>query len=542
MFRVLVRTPRRRLAGLVLTVALTWTAWVLWPPKPAARWSLPVDEVGVPLFTPDGRTVVTAQSGQATLPNGSTVYYAVGPLVGRDAETGRERYRLFGSVPTMALIRVTPDGRRLTLAANPAGWTTPGVGDLTDLLVIDPADGRQIAALTNVDFQIEKDPGPDPPHSEEHINPVSADGRWVAYRRRRAPDLRLYDLDAGRDGPVLEGARPPAAFTPAGRTLAARTADNHLGFWDVETGIRRPPAAGRGPEVRVNGLWFSPDGRTLAARIDRDAPSEAAASPSPPPLSPWTVALWDVATGARKPDPPVPEPRANILGLYFSRDGRFLAVPWVSPDRLVDLAADPPAVVRLTLGEPSKMNWPGLPLPTPDNLVVVYGGPHELALFDPATRERRQTFRLGHGPVGRGEDARLSPDGRTLLVSYLAQTWFDRLPLPDRVRVWLRQTGHVSDRETVAAAFEVATGRRLRSVEFPNYGRSETFLAQPHPFGADGRSFWTVTPPVHPASGLVVFERWSVDPPGPPWWPLGLTAVAVGVAVVDRARMRRKGA
>src|SRR5947209_8216099 len=160
MLGVLMRTPRRRLAGLVLIVALAWAAWALWLPKPEARWGLPVDEVGVQVFTPDGRTVVTARSGQATLPNGSAVYYEFGPLVGRDAETGRERYRLFESVPNMALIRVTPDGRRLTLAANPAGRTAPGVGGLTDLHVIDPADGRPIAALTNVDFQPESDPGP----------------------------------------------------------------------------------------------------------------------------------------------------------------------------------------------------------------------------------------------------------------------------------------------------------------------------------------------------------------------------------------------
>src|SRR5207253_1973842 len=88
-------------------------------------------------------------------------------------------------------------------------------------------------------------------------------------------------------------------------------------------------------------------------------------------------------------------------------------------------------------------------------------GPRELALFDPATRERRQTFRLGHEHVRNGEDARFSPDGRTLLVCYMAQTWLNRLPVPDRFRLWLRQTGYVSDHNTVAAAFDVATGRPL---------------------------------------------------------------------------------
>ena len=77
----------------------------------------------------------------------------------------------------------------------------------------------------------------------------------------------------------------------------------------------------------------------------------------------------------------------------------------------------------------------------------------------------------------------------------------------------------------------------MRAVEFPS-----GHPAWVRPFTPDGRSFWTLTEPLPGEAGRVVFERWSVDPPGPPWWLLGLTACAVGLAVADRVRQRRRGA
>src|SRR6476660_4375012 len=103
---MLVRTPRRRLAWLTLTVAVAWAAWALWPPAPETSWSLPVDEAGNYGFTPDGRTVLTASRGQK-----ANVHVA-GPLVGRDAATGRERYRLLGPDQSVGMVEVSPDSRR----------------------------------------------------------------------------------------------------------------------------------------------------------------------------------------------------------------------------------------------------------------------------------------------------------------------------------------------------------------------------------------------------------------------------------------------
>jgi WD40 repeat protein len=547
MLRILVRTPRRRLAWLVLAVALAWTAWALWPPAPEAGWSLPMEEGNQSWFTPDGRTVLTARFGQVSSPNGTLVYSTAGPLVGRDAETGRERYRRFESVQSFGMIRMTPDGRRLTMQANLKGQVVTDPADLTDLLVLDPADGRQLAALANVNCQFEKFQGLPRPHFIDAVDPVSSDGRWLAYRRRGDDDLHVYDLESGRDGPTLQGARPPAAFSPDGRTLAAQTPDYRVGFWDVATGATHPAPADRGPEVLAVGLWFAPDGRTLSAIYAVDAPFGKPAAPSswPPGTALKAVALWDVTTGARRPDPPPPARGRDVVGVSFSPDSRFLAVPAFPSGWLWDLAADPPVVVQLTpAGPPPPAEWSYLPALLPDGSALAAAGPRELALFDPVTRERRQTFRLGHKHILGGDGFRFSPDGRVLLVGYSTGTWLSRLPEP--VRHWLTRYGTDPSFHAVTGTFDVATGRQLRSVEstFGPPARLKTYRM--YPFAPDGRSFWMVKMPARDrrtgqlGTGPVLFERWSVDPPGWPWGMIALTMGAVGLAVVDR--LRRRGA
>jgi hypothetical protein len=183
-----------------------------------------------------------------------------------------------------------------------------------------------------------------------------------------------------------------------------------------------------------------------------------------------------------------------------------------------------------------RLSFDTLPMPTPDGRgVVAVAGPFTLALFDLATGTARQSFHL----PGTGElvsyGARLTPDGRTLAVETMTDSWTERLP--ERVQRWLTRTILEPGPHGVVSVFDVASGRRLRTVE-----RANRAVHIPG-FAADGRSFWTVsTPPPDQANGRAVFERWSVDPPGPPWWLIGLTACLVGLAVADQARSRRKGA
>jgi hypothetical protein len=108
--------------------------------------------------------------------------------------------------------------------------------------------------------------------------------------------------------------------------------------------------------------------------------------------------------------------------------------------------------------------------------------------------------------------------------------------LLDRVQGWLGRTAVAPGHHAVIGTFDVATGRPLRAVGIRN-GRA----AYLQPFTADSRSFRTMTLPAG-GTGPVWFERWAVEAPGPPWWLIGLTAGAVGLAVADRTRSRRKGA
>src|SRR5947209_18529142 len=87
MFRAILRTPRRRLAWLILLTALAWAAWAVWPPTPEARWTLPAEEASNYGFTPDGRMVFTVTQAWKSNPAIPRPPWQTGPLVGRDAET-----------------------------------------------------------------------------------------------------------------------------------------------------------------------------------------------------------------------------------------------------------------------------------------------------------------------------------------------------------------------------------------------------------------------------------------------------------------------
>ncbi len=131
----------------------------------------------------------------------------------------------------------------------------------------------------------------------------------------------LWDLPAGRPAATLPGlqveARDGLLFSPDGKTLAARASGVWVRLLDPRTGQQQASFEGS----LVTCLGFSADGKLLAVGGER-------------------LRLWDLAAKKERPNL---ERTANALAVAFSPDGRLMAVAAPSP---MAVAAEPP-VVRL---------------------------------------------------------------------------------------------------------------------------------------------------------------------------------------------------
>jgi hypothetical protein len=195
--------------------------------------------------------------------------------------------------------------------------------------------------------------------------------------------------------------------------------------------------------------------------------------------------LWDAATGCELA---AVFDRTGIDQCHFSPDGRWVMIRLLDGTTTVRAAAD--------------------------------------------GREQPGNFRLPpEAAVGpdRPADSAVSPDGRLLAAMEGPGTtawavWVERLlrrPLPGRrLRAYVRLT----DRHTGA-----------------DLGRVPA-LPQGLGFDPDSRSVWSHDQTADPASGAVWLHvrQTRVPPPGPPAWLVGLTVLAVLLAVADGWRSRRR--
>jgi WD40 repeat protein len=201
------------------------------------------------IFSPDGQTMVGLMFGETDDVSKG------GHLVGRDINTGKDRFRIRTTSNLWAWF-FSPDGRKLATGPGQLGSYSPVVPEKRSLLILETATGKTLHELRV--------------HKDGYQNVVfSADGKRLALSERYSA-ITIWNLDTGKK--IRNISCPISQYSsfdlsPDGKTLVA-IVGSCIHLWDIESGqcLLQQPAHEKAPIA----LTFSADAKTLAS-MDLDA-------------------------------------------------------------------------------------------------------------------------------------------------------------------------------------------------------------------------------------------------------------------------------
>jgi WD40 repeat protein/beta-lactamase regulating signal transducer with metallopeptidase domain len=310
-----------------------------------------------------------------------------------------------GALARLGTIRLRHGADITFVAFGPDGKTLITAGDDNTIRLWELASGKEIRRFVR-------------PKPAEPKPPADGDKAGAKPKRVRA----VFNLMAARQG---DAGSFSVALAPDGKTLAAGNG-NRIQLWDVATGKELRQI--EGPSTGVAGLLFSPDGRTLAARSAEDS-----------------FFLWKTDTGKeiRQIKPPPRKTGNEIVltfggdgtdapGMAFSPDGRTLAAATTKFDQQ---GAGSNAITFWEVAsgkETQQIKVPeGVSVSAvafaPSGNILAFGGRGVVHLYAPDTGKEIRQLKTRGGVL----DLTFAPDGKTLAVRGRNQ----------RVRLWETETG-----------------------------------------------------------------------------------------------------
>ncbi|BBB90790.1 WD40 repeat domain-containing protein [Methylomusa anaerophila] len=260
--------------------------------------------------------------------SGDGRYLAMGQMI----NMGGVNSNTVKNLVDMDLVDLTTGGRRMLQRKEPLSFllnTTPEV-----LAVAFSPDNTYLAcARGNDDVQIElwntntwgltRTLDTKAVNTDYHPMAYSPDGKYLATEMRKAA-IGLWNVATGTLVSTLSegygGYIKEIAYSPDGRYLAvafnkrwsaskAGTEKGFIDIWDTNTGQIFKTIAWDS-DSRIGGLSYSPDGKYIAAFLQRED----------------YVRIWDVASGSQAETLRGPVIDSPVVGVAFSPDGKYLAV------------------------------------------------------------------------------------------------------------------------------------------------------------------------------------------------------------------------